>query len=337
MQPRSVRSSPRVPTLAASAALGLAVLLASGEGRADVSAEDGAIAEALFREGRALLEDGKIDAACLKLEGSQKLDPKVGTLLNVAACHELQGRTASAWAEFLDAARLARVANVRDPKALADVATARAEALAPKLQKLAIEHPDSLPPDLELSLDGRVIPRGAWATPMPVDPGERVVTARAPGKLPWTTRIVVAKPLTTFAVPALEALAPVVTPPPPPPRVDEPARPSPTASAPFLIGAGAFVVGSSVGGYFGLRAIALKKERDRACDALGCSPEGLIKQRDAHTSATISTVAFAVGAAGGLFALYWALRPQSAASSGPSAAFACDGRGTCGVVARGSF
>lgn len=335
MVPRRSRSSLRTRALGLVTAL--AIGIAAPGARADVSAEDGAIAEALFREGRALLEDGKIDAACLKLEGSQKLDPKVGTLLNVAACHELQGRTASAWGEFLEAARLARVANVRDPKVLADVATKRAEALAPKLQRLAVERPETLPQDLELSLDGRVIPRGAWETPIPVDPGERVVTARAPGKLPWTTRVLIEKaPLTTVAVPTLEPLAPVVTPVTPPRTEEEP--PSPTTSAPFLIGAGAFVVGSGVGAYFGLRAISEKKERDRECDALGCSEVGLAKQRDAHTSATVSTVAFAVGAAGGIFALYWALSPQTNRNArGVSATAACDGQGACALVTRGSF
>ena len=59
-----------------------------------------AAAEALFREGRALIKHGKLAAGCDKLEASEKLESSVGTLLNLGDCRERLGKPATAWAAF---------------------------------------------------------------------------------------------------------------------------------------------------------------------------------------------------------------------------------------------
>src|SRR5688500_5414952 len=61
-------------------------------------------AEALFREGKALLQQGKLAEACAKFDASDRLEPSVGTELNAADCHEKNGKVATAWAGFLKAA-----------------------------------------------------------------------------------------------------------------------------------------------------------------------------------------------------------------------------------------
>lgn len=302
--------------------------------------EDAALAEALFREGRTLLEGGQVDAACSKLEGSQKLDPKISTLMNLAACHELQGRTASAWAEFLEAARLTRVTPVRDPKALEAVARARAEAIAPRIHRIAIEKPDAIAQGVELLVDGRALPRAAWNTPIPVDPGEREVVARAPGHAPWSRKLSISGEVRqhALAVPALivlpEADPTVVGQPPPPP---EP-RSARLGSVPFLVGAGVALVGAGIGSFLGLQAIERKKERDRECDPTGCSDRGLDKQDSANTAALGSTIAFAVGGAGALFAIYWLVRPMPSTAKASNARVSgmCFGDG-CSAFVRGTF
>ena len=83
-------------------------LLALTPQRADAqSTGSQAAAEALFREGRRLMEEGNYDEACPKFEASNRLDVAVGTLLNLGVCWEQGGRLASAWATFLEAAALA--------------------------------------------------------------------------------------------------------------------------------------------------------------------------------------------------------------------------------------
>src|SRR6476646_2818243 len=59
------------------------------------------IAEQLFLEGKALMQQQQYELACEKLQASHDLDTTAtGTLLNLALCHEQINRTASAWAEF---------------------------------------------------------------------------------------------------------------------------------------------------------------------------------------------------------------------------------------------
>ena len=98
-----------------------------------------AAAEALFREGRELIEKGEVDAACEKFAESQRLDASSGTLLNLASCHEKQGKTATAWAEFLAAARLARTQGRPERSKEAE---SRAAALEPTLAYVRITMDD---------------------------------------------------------------------------------------------------------------------------------------------------------------------------------------------------
>ncbi|HKO48650.1 MAG TPA: hypothetical protein VJV79_13055 [Polyangiaceae bacterium] len=153
-------------------ALGTSLLLKCLEAHADPAA-----AEALFREGRTLLEQGEISAACEKLEASNALEPSAGTLLNLATCRLKQGRTATAWAHFSSAERIAR--NQSRPEQVAE-AKRRASELEPRLSTLTLRAPGGTP-GLEVRRAGQPVPAASFGTAVPIDPGLVVIDASAPG------------------------------------------------------------------------------------------------------------------------------------------------------------
>ena len=79
------------------------ILATSSAAWAAPTPEDVALSEALFREGKTLLQEGKFDQACPKLAESHRLDPAGGTLVTLGLCYEGAGKTASAWVVFGDA------------------------------------------------------------------------------------------------------------------------------------------------------------------------------------------------------------------------------------------
>ena len=70
--------------------VGLAWLMTTSQAHADKMTD----AEELFRRAKTLMAERKHRDACPLLEESQKLDPQMGTLLNLAICHENVGKVA---------------------------------------------------------------------------------------------------------------------------------------------------------------------------------------------------------------------------------------------------
>jgi hypothetical protein len=270
---------------------------------AEPTAADKSLATQLFKEGRALVDQGKIADGCRKLEESQRLDPGGGTLLNVALCHEKEGRTATAWAEFTEALGLAK----KDDRAQRiELAQTHIAALEPTLSRLVIQVAEGADvADLEIKRDGSVIRRAAWGTPMPVDPGEHVVEAAAQGRVAWKHSVTIGakSDAKTVVVPALD-----VAPTPPPSAAPTLAT---TASLPASeprsvrrspagwVAMGFGAVGLGFGTYFGLRAISQQKEADKHCSGTVCFDSyGSGQNGDAIRFANLSTVGFGVGVVG---------------------------------------
>src|SRR6185503_18935180 len=162
-----------------------------------------AAAETLFVDARKLLAAGKYQEACKALAESQRLDPGVGTLLNLGRCYEKLGRTASAWSTYREAAAAARAANQNAREKNARLA---ADALEPKLPKLTIVVTGTeTNPRLEVRRDGAVVPSSMWGMAVAIDPGDHLFEASAPGYKPWRSRVVAeAGKAVTVSVPALE-------------------------------------------------------------------------------------------------------------------------------------
>jgi tetratricopeptide (TPR) repeat protein len=147
-------------------------------------AGDPRAAEALFAEAQGLMERGDYAGACPKLEESYRLDRATGALFVLALCHEAQGRFASAWVEFMEAASRANAERYFERE---QQARQRVELLYPKLSFLTVrvDAQTATLSGLVVSRDGVQLGRAAWGTAVPVDPGRHVIEALAPGHQAW--------------------------------------------------------------------------------------------------------------------------------------------------------
>lgn len=282
--------------------------------------QDRALAEALFQDGKKLGTEGRFTEACRKFKASQRLDPQVGTLLYLAACYQHEGKTASAWAAFTDAAGLADRKHETDR---AKLARERAAALEGQLAKVTISVAKPLE-GMVVELDGRELAEGTFSTPLPMDPGSHLLKVTAPGKKAFTQKFEVETGASeqSLEVPALEDLPPEpVKPAPapaPPPVHTPPPSPGPRRTIGFVaIGVGA--VGVGVGSYFGLHAASQAADADKHCQGSVCTQQGLDGYDNARGSAMISNVAFGVGLAGIAVGTYFVLSSRSNSSHGDEA------------------
>jgi hypothetical protein len=269
-----------------------------------------AVAEALFRDAQQLLAAGKTADACAKFSESQRLDPQTGTLLNLALCHDKQGRVATAWTEYGEVVTQAARKGERARESFARTHAAEAE------KRLAYVKLDVPPGTRTIEVDAAPLGEAAWTVPLPLDPGEHAFTFVAPGKKPRALRAVVPQgPSTTHVTP--------------PAFEDEPAGgASPAGSGAATSGGGApgsvpahdevpggepppsssnrtvgwMIVGGIgaaavvTGGVFGGLALGKKSVVDAHCQGRDCDATGFGAQDSAHTFATVSTVAFVAAA-----------------------------------------
>lgn len=279
-------------------------------------------AEALFQEGKSLLEQGNFTEACDRLSKSDTLDPAISTLGLLAACHEQLGRLATAVREFRETAKRAEAAG----DSRAEFARNRADELEPKVPTITVRAP-SPSPSMEILLAFERLTADKIGAAMLVDPGGYEIIARAPGmrELRWTIAVKEGAKL----IIDLPALVPPDGPPYPPsafppsdaapkPRASASAQasasPAPPPVAPpssgltsrqtaAIVSGGVAVVGIALGAGFGISAMNknLKSESiATSCATRAACEEGKTLRADALQAATISTIGFgatAVGAA----------------------------------------
>lgn len=275
-------------------AVTLALVCMTGAAAAEPSSQERALAESLFREAKGLAKAERYADACPKFEESHRLDPQLGTLLHLATCHEEQGKTASAWAEYSAAVELA---SERGDRRREKLASDRAAALEPTLSRLTLTREGrARPAAVTVRLDQKPIGEAMLGTAMPVDPGEHVVTVSADGYATWTREVRVEANGARVAL-RIGDLRPTREEPAPP---DEP-PPAPSTSGMETAGWVILGVGAAsllAGGGLGIAAALERDAADEECEGRFCSDEGLAGHDTAQTYATISTVGFIVGLAG---------------------------------------
>ncbi len=318
--------NPRVGGCALGAALAIAA--AAPVARAD----DSAAAQALFDQAKKAMKAHDYGEACPKFEESLKLQEAVGTMLNLADCYEQEGKLASAWGKFLEAAAKAK-ANGQTQRAR--IARDRAAALAPKLSHLVIDVPqESRLESLEVRRDGTVVGEAEWGAPIPVDAGSHTIDAAAPGRKPWSQTVAVSDGAATAlsSVPQLPILPPPVEAKGPETATaahaaepahstgDGPNGGNAQRTAGTLV-SGIGVVGIGVGTVFGLLSISKHATVTSQCSATTCkSQDGFDASNDAITFGNISTAAFIVGGVALATGLtLWLTAPRSAEPGAPTA------------------
>lgn len=264
------------------------------------SGADAALAEQLFREARALMTAGRYAEACPKLAESQRIDPGVGTLINLGECYEKDGKIASAWASYTEAGPMARRLGQRDRARFAE---ARATALAASLSYVTLHVATSASAPV-VTLDDKAIPAVAWGTSIPIDAGHHSVSATASDRKPWRRDFDVetSKPGTKIVIdiPPLEPIPPPKVEPEPKHEVApkaEPARPSQAQPTLGWVSIGVGGAAAVTGGVFGFLAKSKYDETSAHCTEIDCDATGVDLTQQARGRATASTVFFAAGGA----------------------------------------
>jgi serine/threonine-protein kinase len=123
-------------------------------------------ADDLFKQGKKLMAEKRYSEACPKLEESMKLDPGIGTSLNIGKCYEEWGRIGHALIAYQTALKMAKDGKdkrVPDIQKLVDDLDSQVPRLTIKLPK------DTVQEGVKVTLDGQVIT--TFGSALIVDPG----------------------------------------------------------------------------------------------------------------------------------------------------------------------
>jgi hypothetical protein len=281
------------------------------------AAPNASAAQKLFDDARRAFREGQIDEACEKFEASERLEARSGTQLNLAICHEKQGRLATASTDFAKAASLATSEGHRDRTAFA---TSRIEELAPRLPHLTLRVSESARArGIALRLDGTNVDAAVFGVEAPADPGPHEIQASLSGCATWSRNVQLSEGSREVVDVSAEqgCSAPSVS--------DAPPRPiGPKTRESIDNGGGGRIVGfvlgglgvasAGVGAAFGVRTLTRRSDAEslaRGGDAAGAQSAN----DEARTDAWISDVAIGLGAVQLAVATYLLLT-----SHGPSAA-----------------
>ncbi|AKT37297.1 tetratricopeptide repeat protein [Chondromyces crocatus] len=271
------------------------------------AAEDVASAEALFNRGKADMLAGRYEAGCAAIAESQRIDPRPGTLFTLAECESRRGRSATAAAHFSDYLeiyeKLPRAQKFRQGRR-PQVAEKERDRLRAEAPELTLALPATAPRETVVKRDGEVVGSAALEVPLPVDPGEHRVSTEVAGAEAWEVAFTLAPKEKKHLRLEVKLPKPPEPPPEPPPVVAEEEVSTGRRALTFTVG-GLGIAGLAVGGVMGALALGAKGTMGDHCggaigqrDARVCDAAGLAAVDRVKMTGLVSTIGFAVGAAG---------------------------------------
>jgi hypothetical protein len=244
---------------------------------------DAAAAQTLFERGRRAAARGDWALACESFAESQRLDPGAGTLMNWATCEAQQGKLASAWQHFNEAAALLRPDDDRKGFVLRQI-----DALALRLPRLTLHLSPSAPPAARVLRNGTELGRASVGVPLPVDPGQIELRVTCEGRQPRRWLVTIAegetRDVTLDAGEPYEVWAPPA------------AQPSTWQRdlGVSLVALGSLGVGLGVAS--GVVVTSRKSTTDEHCPAQRCDGVGLRAAESGERWLVVNSVAWSVGA-----------------------------------------
>ncbi len=233
-----------------------AALGATSVARADAAADRAAAREHLSKA-QDLKKQGQLAQALAELEESERLEPKLTTLLDVADLAEQLGKLVEAQAYWAAGRDMAKHDEKPQSRARAEQRLAGVEK---RLAHLTLQLAAGAPADAQVYRDDALLEPAALGTALPQNPGDHVVVVKAAGHDDAKYSVKLAEgDNQTLPIAVGPATAPQAPPPPPPPPPKVVPKPTQDLQVSTSSGSGQRTIGIIVGagGIVGLGAGSL--------------------------------------------------------------------------------
>jgi len=282
---------PRTAAWLAAPALALALGAAPAPARAQPDPTVEAEAHRLFQEGREAIARGDYATGCPKFAESLRLVLRASTLLNLARCEEQAGHLRAALDHWNRGGALLDPGDER-----LDLARQRAADIEARLPLLTVRFGAGAPPSAEVRVDGALLAPDDLGTPLPMDPGEHLVTLDIPGQPRQELPVDLAERDRKEVLLGAGIAGSLTSAPGSPARAaDRGGLPRQTLG--LLIG-GVGVAALTTAGVTGAIVVARDAEIDRLCASKSCNQEGYDLVQGNRTLLIVNAIAWGVGIAG---------------------------------------